>query len=52
MAGGVHGRGVCIAGGSVCGRECAWQGACMVWGVHGGGMCGEGEGIHGRGNAW
>ena len=40
--GGVHGRGVCMAGG------CMWQGACMAGGVHGGGhvwqggMCGRG----------
>ena len=48
MAGGMHGRGPCMAGvcmagdmaGCVCGR-----GVCMV-----GGMCGGG--MHGRGRAW
>ena len=63
--GGVHGRGVCMAGGvarGMHGRRCAWQGACMAGGVHGGGlcmaggMCGRGVcmagGVCGRGHVW
>ena len=44
MAGGMHGKGVCMAGG-VCGRGCAWQG-----GVHGGEACMAG-GMYGGGHA-
>ena len=40
IAGGVHGKGACIAGGGMCmAGECAWQG----------GMCGRGGGMCGRG---
>ena len=56
QGGGMHGRGVCMAGGGV------WQGACMAGGMHGGGVHGRGVmhgrgvcmagGMHGRGHAW
>ena len=39
MAGGVHGRGACVA------RGHAWQ-----WGMHGGGVCVAEGGMHGRGD--
>ena len=41
MAGGVHGRGACVAGGHV------WLRACMAIGIHGGGTC-VAWGVHGR----
>ena len=45
MAGGMHGRGVCVYracvggehGGGICGRGFAWWGAYVAGGVHGGG---------------
>ena len=49
--GGVHGRGVCMAGGACVAGGHAWTGgmhgwgACMAGSMHGGGM-------HGRGHAW
>ena len=50
MAGGVHGRRMCVWWGHV------WQGACMAGGTCLGGMCGGGacmvQGMHGRGHVW
>ena len=44
MAGGMHGRGVCMVGGDMCGGGGhVWQGTCMVGGFHGK------RGVHGRG---
>ena len=58
MAGGMHGRGTCVAGDAwqgvcmaegVCGRGCVWQGLCVAGVVRGRGvMCGKG-GMCGRG---
>ena len=62
IAGGMHGRGACVAGGTcvaggVCGRVCVWQGACMAGGHVWQGVCMAGGhvwqgGMCGRGHAW
>ena len=49
MAGGVHGRGACVAGGCVCGRGHAWQGTCMLGGCIWYGVCVAG-GMYGWGD--
>ena len=45
MVGGMHGRGVCMAGGH------AWQGGVWQGGMHGRGAC-MAEGMCGKGCAW
>ena len=36
VAGGVHGKGPCMAGGTCVAGGYVWQGACMAGGMHGG----------------